>query len=188
MRLTSSVLSTACVTFVLLAGCGSGQGGADAGGGAPRGGSGGAAGGQAGTAGSASTGGTAGTAGTVGTAGSTGTGGAGHLACGSTTCGANQVCVNPSCGGGAEVCLPLGDAGQCPTGFTRTDQCSPGSGPGCVPPPCDPPPPVCVDISPACGPLPTCSCLPANVCQQQNGQFGGTCATVKSGQVLCLSF
>jgi len=178
MRLTSPILAIGCVTFMLLAGCGGGQRGADAGGGAAGGGSGGAAAGHAGTTG---------TAGTVGSAGSTGTGGAGQLACGSATCGANQICVSPSCGSGVQVCLPLGDAGQCPAGFKRTDQCSPGSGPGCVPPPCEPPPPFCVDIPSACGATPTCSCLAANVCQQQNGQYGGTCATVSNGRVFCLS-
>jgi hypothetical protein len=109
-------------------------------------------------------------------------------ACGSITCRGDQVCVQPSCGGGIAVCIPLGDAGQCPDGYVETAQCSPtSSGPGCVPPPCDPPPPKCVDVPAACSGAPTCGCLPNDVCNQSNGQYGGFCTSVSNGQVLCLS-
>ncbi|HMF42293.1 MAG TPA: hypothetical protein VKQ32_16590 [Polyangia bacterium] len=147
----------------------------------------GGSGGTTGVGGSGGAGGSSGTGGAAGGGGTTGTGGTGGVACGGVACGSNQVCAHPSCGGGVAVCIPLGDAGQCAAGFTMTDQCSPGSGPGCIPPPCDPPPPRCVDVPPACLGAPSCSCLPSNVCQQPNGQFGGSCANVSNGSVLCLS-
>lgn len=88
-------------------------------------------------------------------------------ACGSQACGANQICVHPSCGGGTPVCIPRGDAGTCPSGYTSTSSC-PGQPPGtpmCVPPPCTDPPSFCAEIPAQCEGNLTCSCLPANVCQ-----------------------
>jgi hypothetical protein len=169
MRLISSrALAIGAITIVLLgAGCGGSTRGSDGGGGA---------------------GGTTGAGGATGSAGTTGSGGAGGgAACGSVRCGANQVCAHPSCGGGVAVCVPLGDAGQCPDNWVKTDACSIGGGPGCVPPACNPPSPSCVDIPAACAGTPTCSCLPANICTLPNGQFGGACAIANDGQVICLS-
>jgi hypothetical protein len=129
-----------------------------------------------------------GSGGRGGAGGTAGTGGAGGaVACGGVTCGSNQVCVQPSCGGGVAVCTPLGDAGDCPTGWTMTNLCPIAGGAGCVPPPCTPPAPKCVDLPAACGGTPTCGCLPANVCALPNGQYGGSCVTANGKQVLCLS-
>lgn len=170
------------ILVLAIAACGGGSGAKDGGGGAGTGGSGGSGAGGSG-AGGTSTGGS----GVGGSAGS-GTGGTGGgAACGGVTCASNQVCTHPSCGGGIAVCIPLGDAGQCPQGYTMTAQCSSGSGPGCIPPPCTPPAPRCVDVAPACLGTPTCGCLPSNVCEQPNGQYGGTCASVSNGSVFCLS-
>ncbi|HXT99941.1 MAG TPA: hypothetical protein VN903_03050 [Polyangia bacterium] len=175
---------------IAAVGCGTSASSNDASGGA---GAGGGAAGHGGTTGAAGSTGAGGSAGTTGGGGSTGSGGAtgagGGAACGSVRCGANQVCAHPSCGGGVAVCIPLGDGGQCPDNWIKTDLCNApaGAGPGCAPPPCNPPTPSCVDIPSACGGTPTCGCLPANICNLPNGQFGGTCAAVSAGQVLCLS-
>jgi hypothetical protein len=65
------------------------------------------------------------------------------FACGQTTCGVNQYCVMPCCGGAAPLCeTSLLDAGACPPGF-HTAQCQ--QGPGCEANPCTPPAPFCVD-------------------------------------------
>jgi hypothetical protein len=166
---------TLSVLLVLAAGCGGGTGGNDGGGGA-------------GTGGTTGAGGASGSTGAGGAAGATGTGGTGGgVPCGGVSCRADQVCVHPSCGGGAQVCIPLGDAGQCQSGWTMTNQCPTSGGPGCVPPPCDPPPPKCVDIPAACSGAPMCSCLPDTVCTQTNGQYGGICAFVSDANVTCLS-
>jgi len=134
----------------------------------------------AGACGGGSGGGDAG-GGATGSGGSSGAGGGG---CGGVSCGGNQVCVHPSCGGGVAVCVPLGDAGQCPSGWTQV-QCP--SGPGCTPPPCTPPAPHCADVPAACSGTPSCTCLPNDICQQSNGQYGGFCTSVSGGQVICLS-
>jgi len=131
-----------------------------------------------------------GTTGAAGSGGTTGSGGVdGGVTCGDTRCGSNQLCVNPSCGGVLiEICFPLGDAAACPDGYRMKDDCSTTGGPGCVVPPCTPPPPSCADIPAACAGTPSCSCLPREVCQQPNG-LGGHCAfvNVNNGQVSCLS-
>lgn len=64
------------------------------------------------------------------------------FACGSQTCGVNQFCVNPCCGGAAPQCLPLGKNGACLPGF-HAALCQGGQ--GCEADPCTPPPPFCVD-------------------------------------------
>ena len=116
-------------------GCGGGGSANDAGDGA--------GGGYSGMAGTGKGGGASGAGGAAGAGGGGRTGGA---ACGGTTCTANQICVHPVCGLNIAVCIPLGDAGQCATGWVMTDSCGPGTGPGCRPPVCDPPPPSCVDV------------------------------------------
>jgi len=62
----------------------------------------------------------------------------GPIACGSTTCGATQYCVQPCCGGAEPACEPLPDSGICPPN-THQESC------GCQPDPCKPPPAFCVD-------------------------------------------
>jgi hypothetical protein len=110
----------------------------------------------------------------------------GPSACGAQTCGANQLCVHPTCQGGAAVpCSPPSDAGTCPNGWTYQAVCQFGgmqSGPGCLPPRCTDPPPFCIDIPAACGTMPKCSCLPGDVCQGHGG-----CGFISNGKdVLCL--
>ena len=83
------------------------------------------------------------------------------FACGSTTCGVTQYCVEPCCGGVAPPCLPLPDSGDCPAG-THPGTCQfGGGGPGCVGNPCTPPPPYCVEspsqAPPYCDPFPNSS-------------------------------
>jgi hypothetical protein len=179
---------TVSVLLVLAAGCGGGTGGNDGGGGAGAAGTGGTAGatGAGGAAGTAGAGGAAGSTGAAGTTGTGGTGGVVGVPCGGVNCRADQVCVHPTCGG-VQVCDPLGDAGQCPSGWVMTNQCPTSGGPGCIPPACDPPPPKCVDTPAACSGAPMCSCLPADVCTQTNGQSGGSCAFVSEANVVCLS-
>jgi hypothetical protein len=111
-------------------------------------------------------------------------GDSGH-ACGASTCRSDQVCVHPSCGGGTPpMCLEHADGGQCPSGWTYQPFCSGGLtvGPGCVPPSsCTPQTPFCADVPASCGGRPSCTCLPANIC---NGN--GSCGSVyTSGDVMC---
>jgi hypothetical protein len=175
--MSAKAVTAVSVLLAVAAGCGGGLGGSDGGGGT----------GEAGSGGTTGAGGASGATGAGGVAGTTGTGGTAGtgVPCGGATCRADQVCVHPSCGGGVQVCLPLGDAGQCPSGWVMTDQCSSGSGPGCVPPVCDPPPPRCADVPAACSGAPTCSCLPSSVCTQSNGQNGGSCGFVSEANVIC---
>jgi hypothetical protein len=129
------------------------------------------------------TAGAGGVSGSGGTAGSGGTGGAG--VCGARACTSSELCVHPSCGGAPPQCTALPDGGQCPTGWTYRAVCStiPVPGPGCEEPPCTPPSPYCFTRPSSCGATPTCSCLPANVCQG-----GGACGFINTnGEVLCLS-
>ena len=82
---------------------------------------------------------------------------------GCSTCGPAQICVHPTCAMGAPFCLPLDDAGACPSGFQYVAVCTSGSsGPGCRPAPCTDPPPFCANLPSTCGPVPTCSCFGAN--------------------------
>jgi len=111
-----------------------------------------------------------------------GDGGSGGVPCAgsSTPCTAGQVCVHQTCGGPAAVCTPLPDGGQCASGWTRVDQCASGIGPGCEPPPCEPPPPHCADVPVACAGTPSCGCLTIGVCQGN-----GACLIVSGSQVTC---
>jgi hypothetical protein len=68
------------------------------------------------------------------------------FACGTSTCGGDQICIHPCCGGAPPACEPLQDGGTCPAGFTISNQCynfGTGGTTGCEPPPCTPPPPYC---------------------------------------------
>jgi hypothetical protein len=167
------------------AGAGGTTGSAGAGGttgsaGAGNGGRGGAA-GTGGRGGAAATGGRGGAAGTTGSAGMGGSGGA---ACGARACTSSELCVHPSCGGAAPACLPAPDSGQCPAGYTLRicPLIGGGTGPGCEPPPCQPPDPYCLTPPASCGAMPTCPCLPSDVCHG-----GGACGIVSKSEVLCLS-
>jgi hypothetical protein len=93
-----------------------------------------------------------------GSGGSAGTdAGSGPFACGTETCGANQYCIHPCCGGAAPACFDKPDGGSCPSG--SHDGCNTGSGFDCTgpdccePDPCTPPPPYCADA-------PESNCLP----------------------------
>jgi hypothetical protein len=142
-----------------------------------------------GTGGSTETGGQGGATGGTGGAAGGGHGGAGAAGQGGTACGSaapcttGQICVRPSCGGGAVVCEKLPDGGQCPSGWTYTSSCASGVGPGCLPAPCTSPPPFCADVPAACSGTPSCSCLPINLCQQNGGS--GSCQFVTSAEVMC---
>lgn len=131
-------------------------------------------------------GGESGSGGATGTGGIGGQGGGtgGAAACGARACTSSELCVHPSCGGTAPQCNPLPDAGQCPTGWTYRAFCNtaPTPGPGCEAPPCTPPSPYCITRPASCGTTPTCSCLPASVCQG-----GGACGLISQGEVLCVS-
>jgi hypothetical protein len=68
------------------------------------------------------------------------------FACGTSTCGASEVCMHPCCGGAPPACEPLEDGGTCPDGYVLSNQCynfGTGGTTGCEPPPCKPPPPYC---------------------------------------------
>ena len=103
-------------------------------------------------------------------------------------CGIAQLCVHPTCSGGAPVpCSPTDDAGACPSGWTYQPLCQqfPGGAPkaGCQPPRCTDPPAFCTDIPATCGATPTCGCLPADVCKGHGG-----CGFISNGgDVSCLS-
>jgi hypothetical protein len=108
--------------------------------------------------------------------------GDGGIACGGQQCGANQVCVHASCGGGVPAaCTALQDGGTCPTGWTYMASCPNLGHAGCAPPPCTPPAPKCAAIPVGCGGTATCRCLPSDLCS------AGSCASVVDGQVFCLS-
>ena len=110
---------------------------------------------------------------------------------GCSACGAGQLCVYPSCGGGtAQPCSALNDAGGCPVGWSYSNQCLNGitASPGCMPPPCVPPPPFCVDLPATCNGTANCSCLPNNVCEVMlpgNAYTGGQCLFVHAAVVSC---
>src|SRR5204863_706480 len=114
------------------------------------------AGGNAGAGGLGGTGGAGGDAGRGGTGGGTG-GSGGSNACGTRVCTSSEICVHPRCGGGAPICDPVPDGGQCPSGWTFQSLC-PGSppGPGCLPPPCTPPAPFCTAVPASCSGTPSC--------------------------------
>jgi hypothetical protein len=116
---------------------------------------------------------------------------AGGAGCGG--CGAGQLCVHPSCGGGnAPPCDRLDDAGGCAAGWTYSATCQfTGSltpGPGCRPPPCVPPAPFCASVPASCGGSVRCTCLPNNVCTVTlpgGGITGGQCQSVSGQTVTC---
>jgi hypothetical protein len=177
MMLPMGAMMRRGVTLVLLlaaAACGSTTHGTDDGGGGSN------AGGAGGSSGGGGSGGAAGAGGHGGGSGGTG----GSALCGSRACTSSELCVHPSCGGAAPLCMPVPDGGQCPTGWTYKQVCNttPAPGPGCEAPPCTPPAAFCVTRPASCGATPTCSCLPINVC---NGS--GACGLVSGGDVLCLS-
>jgi|SRR3954471_760663 hypothetical protein len=198
--------------LVAASNCGSGSAAIDGGGGfgATGGGAGGAS-GRGGTSGSSGSAGTSGSGGTTGVAGSgaggrggdggrgggaAGRGGSGggaggtggSLTCGTETCTGSQICVRPACGGGTPPqCMPVGDGGQCPSGWTLSTGCVGlgGQGVGCMPPPCTAPAPFCANIPASCSGTPMCGCLPSTICDPPGGQFGGSCAVVNNRQVMC---
>jgi hypothetical protein len=162
------------ISMLGTGGCGSSTSGGDGGDGA--GGSGGAA-GAAGSAGHEG-------GGASGTGGQAGGGAGGSGGCGGLTCSSTQVCVHPSCGGAAPQCVAVPAQG-CPSGWAPVTLCtyaSGGSGPGCLPPPCTPPPAFCADVPAACGGTPTCACLGGTICRGN-----GACGFVSGDQVGCLS-
>jgi hypothetical protein len=99
-----------------------------------------------------------------------GPGDAGSFACGDATCTPGQLCVHPCCGGAAPSCLmPLPEAGTCPNNLVKVSDC-PGTGrPGCMPPPCTPPAPFCLDANQcpnACG----CAIVSCGACPPASGR------------------
>ncbi len=70
--------------------------------------------------------------------------------CGSLTCTAGEVCINPCCGGPAPACFAPRDDGQCAPGSMPIDadlcgqRC--GSETCCLPDPCVPDPPYCAPV------------------------------------------
>jgi hypothetical protein len=66
----------------------------------------------------------------------------GPIECGDTTCGADEYCVQPCCGGAAPMCQPRQEDGTCPPGTNEYSPCYGGSG-DCAPEPCEPPPAFC---------------------------------------------
>jgi hypothetical protein len=143
-----SVLSAACCGWLLVA-CG--HGASDSG--RPVETHGGAAGADAGSdeeqAGSSG----AGDAGALlAGAGGVGESALGPLPCGSLTCGANQYCVQPCCGGAPPACVMKPDGGACPPGThpglcSNSGQCT-NPGDCCQFDPCIPPPEYCADQFP----------------------------------------
>ena len=158
-----------------------GYGGTAAGGfgGTALGGSGETAAGGSGSGGRGGAGGKAGAPGTGG--GSAGGKGGGAAPCGTQTCGGNEVCIHPGCGGGVAICDPLPDGGHCPQGWTESLCPAPYGRVGCMPGPCTPPAPFCAPLPASCGGTPNCTCLPPDVC----GVNGGTCGWIQNGAVMC---
>jgi hypothetical protein len=84
--------------------------------------------------------------------------------CGAKTCAASEYCIQECFCGGAQLCTPAGDGGQCPSGTCEM----PGGGMGCRQA-CDNPPPRCTVSLTSCAgapPMPptdriiTCACPP----------------------------
>lgn len=103
------------------------------------------------------------------------------FACGTVTCGATQVCVEPCCGGAAPPCIPRDDAGACPGGFHEVSACAGSAGPGCQGDPCTPPAPFCVDAPAGCAAGLSCGCFPANPCAAS-----GSCGYASGRVVNCV--
>jgi hypothetical protein len=105
----------------------------------------------------------------------------GGPACGEHKCGAGQLCIYEYCGIGPSQCVPPGDGGVCPDRWIlMVGEICPTTGkPGCVPPPCENPPPHCADIPAACGGRVDCSCIPTDDCDRI------PCAMVSGTDVTC---
>lgn len=159
------------------------DGGAIDGGGSEGGGQGGQGGGAGGSSGSGGSGGVgaSGTGGSAGTCAPDGPG-TGSTSCGSETCGPDEICVRPCCGGPAPPCLPLPEGGSC-TAPNVPMLCDDGT-PGCLEI-CTPPPPFCAraaDI--VChdcdGPVPRSCDPPGQGCfgelEQDGRNLACTCA------------
>jgi hypothetical protein len=111
-------------------------------------------------------------------------GGQDALACGTMTCGANQLCVTEFCGGGPNPCMEPMDGGTCPDGWIleHAVSCPAASGTSaCYPPPCTNPPPHCEDRPTGCADPPSCWCL-TGVCKFASCAFAAgrtvTCAAI----------
>lgn len=106
---------------------------------------------------------------------------AGSFACGAATCTSTQVCVARQCGGGPVQCMAETDGG-CPAGW-HAELCLGGqfeNKEACVPDPCSPPPPECVEVPAACAGKLDCFCLnQGSVC------LGPGCASIVGRQVTC---
>jgi hypothetical protein len=101
------------------------------------------------------------------------------VSCGTAVCSASQVCVQFLCGGGPNRCVPVDDAGGCPSGW-RFDPTCPGSAMGgCDPPPCTNPPPFCADTPASCTGAPSCGCVGLAVCGSLS------CISVSGRNVTC---
>jgi hypothetical protein len=75
------------------------------------------------------------------------------FACGTQTCGENQYCIHPCCGGPAPGCDDVPASGTCPTG-THSAVCAHTGKQGCEQDACKPDPPYCIDDpkkAPNCG-------------------------------------
>jgi hypothetical protein len=89
----------------------------------------------------------------------------GGVRCGSRTCAPSELCIQECFCGGAAVCMPAPDGGQC----VGSPACQrPGGGAGCQQP-CDNPPPRCVTSLASCAGAPSmppadrvilCACPP----------------------------
>jgi hypothetical protein len=152
-----------------------------------------AASGSAGASGFAGDGGTglatnqAGNPGAVADAGTTADAGAvsavdgGSFACGASACASGQLCVTRKCGGGPVQCLAATDGG-CPQGW-HSDLCPTGpfaNQSACMPDPCTPPAPECVDIPASCASTPDCTCLSQTIVCRGLG-----CQSIVENQVIC---
>jgi hypothetical protein len=105
---------------------------------------------------------------------------AASFACGASTCVAGQICVTRFCGGGPIQCMGETDGG-CPMGW-HSAVCA--GGPfenqlACVPDPCTPPAPECVDAPVGCTGTLSCFCI------NQSSVCPSGCQSVIGRQVTC---
>jgi hypothetical protein len=105
-----------------------------------------------------------------------------HVACGTQTCGANQVCVQPCCGGALPLCEPPTDGGGCAPPATMGQCFDNGLKTGCVVA-CTTASPFCKDVPSNCNPssslMAICSCYPSDPCAGN-----GSCAGMSASGVL----
>jgi hypothetical protein len=99
--------------------------------------------GGSGGAGAMGTGGASGASGSAGASGASGAAGSGAFACGTQTCGAEQYCIVPCCGGAPPICTPKPDGGACPPNTSDEGTC-------CRQMPCTPAPRYCSDTFAVC--------------------------------------